>query len=625
MNDGGDDHNVNGYMRHLEKLYVESGCDVDQTRNAICHELLAGNKEHANDDARKYYDNWVEIQMAIEIDAIDAAFITATTVDDEETTQVKGISYQKTEDKRGILLQKCKMDGEGPIHSHHQWNTVIVPEWAIGKPYFFQVTNSSVLNLSCEMSIDRDENKVARNVPLPGTTRRMIRPDNNRYFQCHKWILQPAKRVKLANLSEMQKGDKGKDCNKQFISKSTTKKRYNNIRPKYNGDRINTIDYPDPTNYNWIFTGSNEEGKVEFFEKALNFGVVKLDFYYTTGTVKTTLVHPTTGPNCLFRNSVTPDTYIQILQNPRVHTNRGYRSRSDRKNGDNNELLAMMVDSEDEEDDNCNGNNGDDTSMIGDDIQATPCPYFARNDKYDFDNEGHSNRKEAMARMEKTKAFSAWEDAAKKEWACIQAKFYVSLPSRTQNHNKGHRGRQSFKKQKSQKEDLPEQAPIVDIKAAERATLGTDFHATGPSVQPSRRSKVVMKRINGLNESDDCRAAPVFEYKLFYRAEAEIIDGVKNGEVEMDSDDDDESEIPLSTTLLDINDLSEYKQKRIHQLRNWHQSFTFRDNEEGEFVLNNREMLINTADTVKKIDDVVQEYYQWLQKEQWMRGQHHKT
>jgi len=638
----GNGDNIHDTMRHIEKLYIENGCDINQTKNAICHQLenlLGESGECSNDDPKKNYDNWVDIEMAIEIDSIDTSSLATTTDGDDEIVQIHNISYKKTDDKRGILLHKQKMNGEGPTHSHEQWNTVIVPDWAIGKPYFFQISNRSVLHLSYEMCIDADDNLVAKNVPLPRKGCRMVRPDNNRYFQCHKWILQPAKRVKLhhygADLCNIKEGNEKDDgieqTNNEIFKKRT--KRYNNIRPNYHGNRVNTLHYPDPTRYNWTFTGSNEEGRVEFFEKTLNFGLVKLDFYYTTGTVKTTLVHPTTGPNCLFRNTVNPDVYIQILQNPRVHTNRGYRSRSDRKDDESNNL-DMMMDSEDEEGSNLEGVDvgGDgDTNMISDEannetnsIATEAAPNYARNDNYDFDNEGHINRKEAMAKMEKTKAFSAWEDAAKKEWACIQGKFFVSLPMRSRHHNskKRHPNSQSATKQKAQKEDLPEQAPVVDIKAAERATLGTKFHAIGPSEQQQsgRRSKVVMKRINGLNESDDCRTAPVFEYKLFYRAEAEITDTDKNSGGEMmDSDFDGEHEIS-KLQVLDANELSDYRQKRILQVRNWHQSFTFSDNEEAEFVLNNRIFLINGADSVKKIDDVVEEYYQWLQKQQWTRG-----
>jgi hypothetical protein len=104
--------------------------------------------------------------------------------------------------------------------------------------------------------------------------------------------------------------------------------------------------YPDPTNHGWSFTGSWEPSLVEFFEHRLvlgggggdhdddNAAVVKLDWYYTTATMKTSLHHPRQGKTQMFANRVTPQLYLDILQNPRAHTNQRYQQR--RKNGGGN-------------------------------------------------------------------------------------------------------------------------------------------------------------------------------------------------------------------------------------------------------------------------------------------------
>jgi hypothetical protein len=65
-----------------------------------------------------------------------------------------------------------------------------------------------------------------------------------------------------------------------------------------------------------------------FFEKETeDGGTVKLDFYYSTGTVKTVLDHLRQGVTQLFGKPprLTPDLYKQILTNPRVHTDVRYR------------------------------------------------------------------------------------------------------------------------------------------------------------------------------------------------------------------------------------------------------------------------------------------------------------
>jgi hypothetical protein len=107
--------------------------------------------------------------------------------------------------------------------------------------------------------------------------------------------------------------------------------RYNGRRPSYQHcGRVSYDAYPDPTSFGWTFTGSCEGGRAEFFEKDFaEHGVVKLDFYYTTGTVKTVLDHPRQGVTQLFAkgSNLSPELYRQILRDPRAHTNVRYHRR----------------------------------------------------------------------------------------------------------------------------------------------------------------------------------------------------------------------------------------------------------------------------------------------------------
>jgi hypothetical protein len=72
--------------------------------------------------------------------------------------------------------------------------------------------------------------------------------------------------------------------------------RHNGNRPSDTSQRVDMTLYPDPTEFNWTFTGSNEVSRVEFFERwerpQDGAGLLKLDFFYTTGTLKTSLDHP---------------------------------------------------------------------------------------------------------------------------------------------------------------------------------------------------------------------------------------------------------------------------------------------------------------------------------------------
>jgi hypothetical protein len=108
--------------------------------------------------------------------------------------------------------------------------------------------------------------------------------------------------------------------------------RYNSRRPTYKGTgRVNYDCYPDPTAYQWTFTGSNEKKCIEYFEKDYGrIGIIKLDFYYAIGTARTILEHPSKGEKRLFgkRKTLRPALYRKILQEPKTHTDRYYRKKS---------------------------------------------------------------------------------------------------------------------------------------------------------------------------------------------------------------------------------------------------------------------------------------------------------
>ena len=54
-------------------------------------------------------------------------------------------------------------------------------------------------------------------------------------------------------------------------------------------------------------------------------GPVRLNVWLTTGTVSTSLDHPTSGKTQLFRkNGPDYDLLDRIFENPRVHTDKGY-------------------------------------------------------------------------------------------------------------------------------------------------------------------------------------------------------------------------------------------------------------------------------------------------------------
>ena len=501
----------------IERIYYNVGCGKEETKLEILRRL--GMKDAGKD--------LVDLTMVIEKDEQSLDVPTSKENKEDAMVDSENVTYTESRDGKGLKLHAIVQSGEGPAHSHESWTNVIIPDWALGKSFFFECKNNTPIPLSCELFLDGT--KVAFNAPLPSNSDRTIKPDNPRYSHRHQWILAPAKRVKLR-----PSNDNAVNTNIQPVPTP----RYNHIRPDYEGQRVSEQLYPDASRYGWTFTGSQQASRVEFFEKTLNMGFVKLDFYYTTGTVKTTLYHPSSGKNQLFRGGLTPEQYVEVLNNPRAHTNQGYRRRQDRPDQGTANGMNMNEDvSEDEFDqqplqEEAAGKDDDDNVM------EDGGTYYARNDGYNFDRQGHQNRVTEMNKLQNSQQYCEWREANKAEYSVITAKFYVSIPKR-QNGGEVNFQRQHRKKDKELL-PIPNQSSVVDIKAAEKVTIGTKFEPTGP---PQRlvKSYVRMERINGLSDEKDWKSEPVFEKKLYYRAE-HILKGMKIDDDEDDEDDDGMSE-----------------------------------------------------------------------------------
>ena len=118
------------------------------------------------------------------------------------------------------------------------------------------------------------------------------------------------------------------------------RQRHNGHRPTYiRTGRVNYDHYPDPTAFQWSFTGSNCDdpdavAPIEYFEKDFGkaVGVIRLDFYYTIGTVQTTIVDPIRGTiRELFTKSphkTSQQSYRKILKDPRSYNNERYKKGS---------------------------------------------------------------------------------------------------------------------------------------------------------------------------------------------------------------------------------------------------------------------------------------------------------
>lgn len=570
----------------VNQFYYRSGCCVEKTKVALLAALGVSD------------GNTVDLDMVIEKD--DGVSLAL------QSGAESGASgpFAETKDGSGIVLKRALRPGEGPAHAHEQWTTVLVPQWAFGRSFFFLATNNTPLDLAVEVFLDGEQ--VARNVPLRANRSCTIRPDEGRYFQRHKWVLNDARRVKLGAGSGRVQDPPGKSAISNRSNPRAVPPRYNGIRPvaaEYDSLRISKELYPDPSSFGWTFTGSNEKSRVEFYERSLNLGVVKLDFYYTTGVVKTTLLHPTSGRNSLFRAQATPEQFAEIMKNPRSHTGQGYRRREDRPSG--NPILADDLEDFDAVPPEPTAAGGD--TEMGSDEPQTGTTYFARNDEYDFSTMGHKNRHAQMNKLEQSTDYLHWKSANQKEYAVVHARFFVATRERKHGPRSSSAKPRSNKEQ--EKQPLPEQVEVIDVKASANATLGTKYQATGPSEKYASRSKFRMKRVNGLKDGKLWKGEPVFEKKLYYRDEKVIRgDCLVDSDMETEEVGDDEG----ATAAAADSPLAQYKQEKIHQICNHRADL----GDEADNRINQATTKIISAETVEDVDSQVAIFYNDLTHQQ---------
>lgn len=577
-------------VKTVKSMYTQCGCSTEGTKELIMRELSRESgpvKTEEADDA-----NWIVLSMVM-----------------EDGAGIDGL--EQCHDEVGLVLPTVNRAGDGPAHSHETWTNVVVPESAVGKSYYFAVHNRSPLDLSCEISIDGHKEKAAKNVPIPAGTTRTIKPET-RYFD-HKWVFSRPERIKLQHFLGSARAQRP-HATEHTGKKMVLKQRYNGLRPKDYSQRKSVDLFPEPSSppYYWKFTGSKEESKVEFYEKQMNLGTVKMDFYYTTGTVKTILDH--SGINDLFRLcAVDPVKFKEILLNPRAHTNIGYRTKEQR--------MVLERETDDSPVENADASMAvvdasSDTAAGGgpgsnDDAPQVPT-YWAKNDKYDFERQGHANRKEAMGQLRPTDEFRGWEKVQKMEFACIHAKFFVSLRERRY-------GRQTVQKRDaSNTSSLPTMAHVVDVKASERAVLATEFRSEGVRSSVSA-SKFRMKRVSGINDLPGWGTGPVFERKLYYRIH-DTENGSDSEENDMDEGEDNPDARDHEEVLRENTPLDSYKKEKLGQLDKWHSELTLGNPTtatEMQQTLTSCKDGIRAAQTTAIVDDQVKLYWDQHQKHQW--------
>ena len=86
--------------------------------------------------------------------------------------------------------------------------------------------------------------------------------------------------------------------------------------------------------FSYRFLGEIEDRSLLKFCRKTSGRTIRINVYYTTRTVQTTLDHWKHGRKQLTRRNVGYSLLKKILQYPRVHTGRGYFEKPVRKEGD---------------------------------------------------------------------------------------------------------------------------------------------------------------------------------------------------------------------------------------------------------------------------------------------------
>ena len=633
-------------LRNIETMYISNDCNVEATKNSLLETILLETilqtsrhvKKTKTTAAKDYPSGWIEIQMVV-----DNPFFGTIAIGSDGKCVIDGIKYETIRQGKGVVLETTTRKGEGPAHSAKDWNVVIVPPWAVGQVFYINMVNESPIDLSCEMTIDG--HSVANNAPVPARDRRTIRPASHRYFETHEWRLTHSQRIPLQHYAALGNSSPSKNTvlaqegtvpaqQRQQQQGRCSGHRYNEKRPNYdaNDGRVSLKNFPDPSTKGWTFTGSNEDSKVEFFEKKLNNGsLCKMDFYYTTGTIKTVLFHPTQQKTTqLFRKcAVAPEIFLKILDNPRFHSGMGYHRRQHQGHlgfGARRQTEAEDTAMDDESQaENVMTDSNDEGTMETDSHQVT---YYAKNEDYDFESAGHTNRQTAMTQLQPTPEFQAWERATRQDWSCIHAKCFVSLRQYMRRRAIGEGSRPRA----DERMPLPEMTSIVNVQAAQNATLSTTFHSTGASSKPPRQSHVRMERVKGLNDDPDWGTGPVFDLKLYYRAEATM--RAEQDTLNINDNDDESSDdsikddkmntsedlegLPLAEKLRDEMPLQEYKDEKIDQLHRWYQDCKARDMDKAVVRVREAQRGIETATSAQMVDDRLKVYWDWHQESEWL-------
>lgn len=76
--------------------------------------------------------------------------------------------------------------------------------------------------------------------------------------------------------------------------------------------------------FGWTLISINVTSKLVSYKKMIDDSRVRIDIYYTTGTVTVSLNHPKKGKTQLHRRKISDNELKIIFTNPRSHTGKGY-------------------------------------------------------------------------------------------------------------------------------------------------------------------------------------------------------------------------------------------------------------------------------------------------------------
>merc|ERR1712161_117685 len=153
------------------------------------------------------------------------------------------------------------------------------------------------------------------------------------------------------------------------------------------------------------------------------------------------------------------------------------------------------------------------------------------------------------------------------------------------------------------------------------------------------RDPIRVQRMSGLKDEKGWKTDPLFQIKLYYRAQDVMFEGeggrrrVSGNDVYMEEKEEeekkeeegcsmeggemDEENIELADRLVKQQPFDDYRKEKIEQIKKIHDDNKASDAKEADTVFQDACKSLQTVQTTADVDGILECYYDWHQKQIW--------